>query len=111
MTHSPRVSHFELFLFGKPEWEFPDGPMTQERLKALGEDLKDRLDAAARAVQVLKEDGWDVELVGYSLSFAHSSLTFPDDAAARTYLQKLGLDPETFEVFELEPEDEEDDEA
>lgn len=105
MSHSPRVSHFELFLFGKPEWELPEGPVTQEVLKALGEDLKDRLDQAARAVQVLKEDGWEVELVGYSLSFAHPSLTFPDEAAARTYLQQLGLDPQGFEVFELESED------
>jgi len=59
----------------------------------------------------LKEDRWDVELVGYSLSFAHPSLTFPGEAAARTYLQKLGLDPEGFEVFELEPGEEEGDEA
>ena len=80
--------------------------MTPERLHALGQELKERLEAASQAVEVLGREGWEVELVGYSLSFVHPSLTFPDEARAQAYLRQLGLEPERFEEFELEEEEE-----
>ncbi|MFQ6055008.1 MAG: hypothetical protein ACE5J3_03385 [Methanosarcinales archaeon] len=48
-----------VFLFGKPEWEIDLEKAKPDDLKALGENLKERLEKVAEVVEKMEQNGWD----------------------------------------------------
>ena len=85
-------------LFGKPGWELDEGEEVKaEELRGLGDSLKARLDEAARAVEVLKADGWDNKLMLYDIAFMPPD-TLKTVADVRRRLKTLNLDVESFTI-------------
>jgi len=80
------MASINLFLFGKPEWEF-EGKISVKGLKSKGNELKSRLHDIADAVQKLLAENWECELTLYGL------LLYKDisKAKAQKELDRLGI--------------------
>jgi hypothetical protein len=92
-------------LFGKPAWELnKEGEAVEpDELRALGEDLRARLRAAADAIERLTAKGWEATLMLYDVDLSHPYVDTEADARAR--VEDLGLDPEEFSYMEFEDEE------
>jgi hypothetical protein len=96
-----------LSLFGKPGQELEEGEeVTDRQLRALGDDLRNRLHEAAEIVEKLTGAGWEAQMTLYDVMLSHPYVT--TEAQARDKLEDLGIDPES--VFIEEWNDEEEDE-
>jgi len=101
----PMAVSVSLHLFGKPAWELDrEGEeVDANELRALGESLRQRLHAAADAVERLTAKGWEAQLTLYDISLGHPYIDTEADARAR--IEDLGLDPEEFSFMEYEDEE------
>jgi hypothetical protein len=99
-----------IYLFGKPgvELDAEGEEIDAERLRLLGEELRDRMNEAADAVARLTSAGWDAHVALYDILLSHPYVR--TEAEARLHVGNLGLDPDEFFFMEWEEEewDEED---
>ncbi|MFA6268815.1 MAG: hypothetical protein WCW13_05330 [archaeon] len=79
----------QLFLFGKPEWEF-NGKFTPKIIKAKGDEIKERLYKIAEDLKKLTDNGWDYEPTLYDITFTKN---IPKSTAEKE-LKKLGVQAE-----------------
>jgi hypothetical protein len=90
-------------LFGLPGQELgEDAEPNGRRLRALGDELRERLHRAAEAVDRLVAAGWSARTGASDVLFQHAAVRDPDDAGRR--LRESGLDPEQFLIFEEDDE-------
>jgi hypothetical protein len=100
-----------LFLFRKPgeeldsEGESPD----PEKIRALGDDLRDRLRAVADAVEKLTATGWSAETALYDILLSHEDIHTEEEAVLA--VTALDLDPELFHIDEIDDWEGEDEEG
>ena len=94
-----------LHLFGKPAWELNrEGESIEaSELRALANELHDRLEAAADALDRLSAKGWEPVLTLYDVTLSHPYIY--TEADAREKIADLGLDPEDFSYLEYEDEE------
>src|SRR4051812_30222392 len=73
-----------LYLFGKPGVELREGEdVTPEELRALGDDLKERLTSAAEIVEKLTGAGWDAQMTLYDILLSHPYIDTEPQAAEK----------------------------
>jgi hypothetical protein len=96
-----------LWLFGKPAHELnAEGEAVEPaQIRALAQDIHDRLDTVADALEKLTAAGWDGSVALYDIHLSHPYID--TEADARTKVEDLGLDPELFSYMEWEDEEEE----
>ncbi|MFH1391800.1 MAG: hypothetical protein ABIH20_05800 [Candidatus Diapherotrites archaeon] len=88
-----KTAEINLFLFGKPEWEF-EGKVNPETIKSKGDELKSRMYEIADSLQKLCDNGWEYDVGLYDLMlFKNTSKT-----EAERELAKLGIDAEVLEL-------------
>src|SRR5262245_60587769 len=85
-------------LFGLPGQELGEEVPGGRQLRALGDELRERLHRAAEAVDRLTAAGWSARTGASDVLFQHASVHDPEEATRR--LRELGLDPEWFLIFE-----------
>jgi hypothetical protein len=96
-------------MFGKPGMELREGEdITAEEIRALQQELFERLGRAAEIVEKLTATGWEAQMSLYDVMLTHPYVH--TEAEARTRLDGLGIDPEEVHIDEFEDEDEFDDE-
>ncbi len=95
----------DIFLFGKPEWEIGDlESVSPDEIRALGDELKERLYHIATIMEKLADAGWERYGASlYSISF-HKEIS--EDEAVRE-LERLGINVDEVNLMEVD-EDEED---
>jgi hypothetical protein len=84
-----KLVEVNLYLFGKPEWEF-NGNITPEGIKAKGDELKERLYKIADDLKKLTDNGWDYEPTLYDISLTKNTTKI----AAKKELKKLKINTE-----------------
>ncbi|HXG12958.1 MAG TPA: hypothetical protein VNK04_24585 [Gemmataceae bacterium] len=95
-----------LFLFGKPGQELNEGgEVTPDELRALGKDLRARLEETADLLEKLTAAGWEAQMGLYDVMLSHPYLRTASEAEAK--LLDLGIDPEKVCLDEWPDEDEE----
>jgi Domain of unknown function (DUF6891) len=88
-------------LFRKPGEELDEGEeVTAAQLRALGQDLQERLQEAADVVEKLTGAGWETQMALYDVVLSHPSVHTAAQAEAQ--LRGLGIDPECVAVEEWE---------
>lgn len=92
-----------VFLFGKPEWEIDLEKAKPDDLKALGENLKERLEKVAEVVEKMEQNGWYRNGGLYDIHFYKNIKA----SQAEKELEELGI-KEYVDI--LEDEDEYEDE-
>lgn len=93
-----------LYLFGKPGVELREGEdVTPEELRALGDDLKERLTSAAEVVEKLTGAGWDAQMTLYDILLSHPYIDTEAQAAEK--LEELGIDSSRVHIDEWEDEE------
>jgi hypothetical protein len=86
-------------LFGLPGQELgEDAAPGGRQLRALGDELRERLHRAAEAVDRLTAAGWSARTGASDVLFQYAAVRDPEEAGRR--LRELGLDPEQFLIFE-----------
>lgn len=99
-----------LYLFGKPAWEldgFEGNDLPESfslRLAALGDELKARLHEASEIFVKLVANGWQPYGTLYDITFSKSEVETEEQA--KQELEKLGINPESVNIIELEEEEE-----
>jgi len=92
-----------LWIYGKPEWELDlDEDIDPNLFRIHGEELKQRLNIIANMTEKLQASGWSGTGELYTIDFS-KNLTFKE---AEKELRKLGFDPSSFDLMELEDEEE-----
>jgi len=79
----------QMFLFGKPEWEFGEG-INPKKIKAKGDELKVRLYEIADNLRKLTDAGWEYEPTLYDIILTKNI----SKSNAEKELKKLGIDEE-----------------
>ena len=96
-----------LFLYGKPGQELDEGgEVTPEQLRALGKDLRARLEQAAEIVEKLSGAGWEAQMGLYDVMLYNPYVR--TEADVRTRLDGLGIDPDEVSILEFEGDEDED---
>lgn len=80
-----------IFLFGKPEWEF-GGKISAKGLRDKGAELKSRLGQIASALEKLSNSGWESESTLYDIIFYKDI----PKATAKKELKELGINKELY---------------
>ncbi len=90
-----------VWLFGKPEWEIDTENCTAKQIEDLGKELKERLKAAAKLMNVLEKAGWDRSGGLYDILF------FKDISKkqARQELKKLDISSKEVNLIEFGDEE------
>lgn len=91
-----KIATANMYLFGKPEWEFGNEKINSKTIKSKGDELKARLYAIADILQKLSDNGWDYELGLYDIMLTKNI----SKTAAEKELTKLGIKQEVFELEE-----------
>jgi hypothetical protein len=93
-----------IWLFGKPGHELNEGePVTTEELRALAEELHDRLNATADIVEKLTRAGWEAHMALYDIHFSHPYIN--TKTGAEEQFLSLGIDLDRLCIDEWEDED------
>jgi hypothetical protein len=102
--------HVSLFLFSKPAHELDkEGEeITGADVRALAEEMHQRLLKTAEAIEKLTAHGWEATMMLYDVALSHPYIN--TEAEARDRIADLGLDPEHFCFMEFEDEEEWDEE-
>jgi len=79
----------QMYLFGKPEWEF-GGKVTPKIIKAKGDELKERLYKISDDLKKLKDNGWEYEPTLYEIILTKNI----SKSAAEKELKKLKIKAE-----------------
>jgi hypothetical protein len=79
----------QLYLFGKPEWEF-GGKINPKILKKKGDELKERLYKISNDLKKLTDNGWDYEPTLYDITLTKNT----SESAAKKELKKLKIKSE-----------------
>ena len=79
----------ELYLFGKPEWEF-DGKVNPKTIKAKGDELRKRLCEVANNLEKLSDKGCDYESTLYEIILTKDI----SKSAAKKELKEMGISAE-----------------
>jgi hypothetical protein len=95
-----------LFLFGKPGQELEEGgEVTADQLRALAQELNERLLDVAATVEKLTNTGWEAQMTLYDVVLSHPYIT--TEVQAQEKLQDLGIDPDHVMIQEWEDEEDE----
>ncbi len=78
-----------IFLFGKPEWEFGE-KFNPKLLRSKGDELKQRLHEIADNLEKLSKNGWDYQLTLYTVMLSKGI----SKSQAKKELNKLGIHEE-----------------
>ncbi|MCI0465135.1 MAG: hypothetical protein L0Z62_50075 [Gemmataceae bacterium] len=98
-----------LWMFGKPGMELREGEdITADEIRALQQELFERLGRAAEIVEQMTAAGWDAQMSLYDVMLSHPYVR--TEADARTRLDDLGIDPEEVHIDEFEDEEDFEDE-
>jgi len=84
-----------VFLFGKPGWEFGEKVFAEE-IRSKGGELKSRLDEVAEVINKLSKSKWEYELTLYDIIF----YKYISKAAAEKELKMLGIKKELCNLME-----------
>jgi len=85
-------------LFASPGQELSEGPVGGGKLRALADDLRDRLRTAADVVDRLTAAGWSASAAAHDVLFQPAGVGTREEARER--LLVAGLDPEDFMIVE-----------
>ncbi len=90
-------------LFGKPEFELDLEKANPEDIKALGEELKERLRRAGEIVEKLEQNGWERNAGMYDITF-YKKIKLDE---AKEELKKLGISEDEVSLDDFDEEEEE----
>src|SRR5262249_44734850 len=92
-------------LFGDPGRELEtQGPVKGQHLRTLGDELRERLQKAADALDRLEAAGWSGNVAMYEVVLTHSRVQTQEDAERE--LRAAGIDPAELMIVEEVEEDE-----
>jgi hypothetical protein len=93
-----------IWLFGKPGHELNEGePVTTEQLRALADELHERLHDTANIVEKLTGAGWEAHMALYDIHFSHPYLN--TKTGVEEQFLSLGIDLDRVCIDEWEDED------
>jgi hypothetical protein len=96
--------NIHVHLFGKPGWELKEGEeVNADELRALGEDIRERLHEAADIIEKLTGAGWDSQMLLYDICLSNPYVVSAVQAEEK--LHDLGIDPEMVHIHEWEDEE------
>jgi len=93
-----------IHLFLKPSWEMDIEDIDYidpEILRRKGDELRERLHAAAAIVDKLQSDGWP-RVSEYAISYDLEFIWEGDGKSAKERLVELGIDPDEVSIEEIE---------
>ncbi|HZX19412.1 MAG TPA: hypothetical protein VFF13_00165 [archaeon] len=86
-----KTASINIYLFGKPEWEFGE-KINPEILKSKGNELKARLHEIGNNLQKLCDNGLEYDLSLYDIMLTKNT----SKIAAEKELRKLGINEEVY---------------
>ena len=93
-----------IHLFLKPSWEMDIEDIDYidpKILRRKGDELRERLHAAAAIVDKLQSDGWP-RVSEYAISYDLEFIWEGDGESAKERLVELGIDPDEVSIEEIE---------